>query len=135
MDFAENYSCGHADEIQNAYLDKYSVTLHPVVVYFKDAEGKIGHTSYVYVSDTPSHNSGTVYSFMKKICEEVKANRPYTICIHYVTNSPTSQYRNKSIMYLVANHDKIFGMKASWQYWEAGHRKGPCDGVGEHPSV
>jgi hypothetical protein len=130
MDFAENYSCGHADEIQNAYFDKCSVTLHPVVVYFKDAEGKIGHTSYVYVSDTPSHNSGTVYSFMKKICEEVKANRPNTNCIHYVTDSPTSQYRNKSIMYLVANHDKIFGMKASWQYWEAGHGKGPCDGVG-----
>lgn len=30
----------------------------------------------------------------------------------------------------MANHQDIFGLVASWQYWEAGHGKGPCDGVG-----
>lgn len=33
-------------------------------------------------------------------------------------------------MYLIVNHDGFFDMKASWQYWEAGHGKGSCDGVG-----
>lgn len=32
-------------------------------------------------------------------------------------------------MYLVANHFQLLGMNASWQFREAGHRKGPCDGV------
>ena len=35
MDFAENYSCGYAEEVQSAYFDKTSVTLHPVVIYTK----------------------------------------------------------------------------------------------------
>ena len=25
---------------------------------------------------------------------------------------------------------KLFGMSATWNYFEAGHGKGPCDGVG-----
>lgn len=130
MDFAENYSCGHADEIQTAYFDKCSVTLHPVVIYTKDKENMVGHTSYIYVSDTPAHNSGTVYAFLKRITDTLKQTRPEIECIHYVTDSPTSQYQNKSMIYIVANHHDLLGLRASWQYWEAGHGKGPCDGVG-----
>ena len=130
MDFAENYSCSHADEIQTAYFDKCSVTLHPVVVYTKDIEGTMEHISYIYVSDTQSHNSGTVFAFLKHITETLKTKRPDIDCIHYLTDSPTSQYRNKAMMHVIANHDALFGMTASWQYWEAGHGKGPCDGVG-----
>jgi CDP-diacylglycerol pyrophosphatase len=33
MDFAENYSCKSLEEIQSAYFNQTSVTLHPVVVY------------------------------------------------------------------------------------------------------
>ena len=130
MDFAENYSCGHAEEIQTAYFDKCSVTLHPVVIYAKGADDTMVHTSYIYVSDTLSHNSGTVYAFLKRITDEVKSHHANIECIHYISDSPTSQYRNKAMMYVVANHDSLFGFKASWQYWEAGHGKGPCDGVG-----
>lgn len=131
MDFAENYSCVHADEIQTAYFDKCSVTLHPVVVYIKDLNTQeLIHTSYIYVSNTQSHNSSTVYAFITRITSELRSKRPDIDCIHYITDSPTSQYRNKLMMYVVANHDKLFGLKASWQYWEAGHGKGPCDGVG-----
>ena len=130
MDFAENYSCGHAEEIQTAYFDKCSVTLHPVVIYTRDPDGTLKHISYIYVSDTQAHNSGTVYAFLKHITEELKSSRPDIECVHYITDSPTSQYRNKTMMYVVANHDTLFGTSASWQYWEAGHGKGPCDGVG-----
>lgn len=130
MDFAENYSCGHADEIQTAYFDKCSVTLHPVVLYMRNLEYQLVHESFIYVSDTQSHNTGTVYAFMKKITERLKHEHPRIECVHYITDSPTSQYRNKNTMYLVANHFQLLGMNASWQFWEAGHGKGPCDGVG-----
>ena len=51
-------------------------------------------------------------------------------CIRYWTDSPTSQYRNKTIFSLIANHKSEFGFPAVWNYFEAGHGKGPCDGVG-----
>lgn len=51
MDFAENYSCRTVDEVQTAYWSLTSVTLHPVVIYFKK-DGKLCHKSYVVISDT-----------------------------------------------------------------------------------
>ncbi|MES9883292.1 MAG: hypothetical protein ABW185_20700 [Sedimenticola sp.] len=131
MDFAENYSCGQADEVQSAYFDKSSVTLHPAVIYRKDINGNLSHKSTVYVSDTESHSAGTVYAFMKRIVPDIKSDLPNVDTIHYITDSPTSQYRNKHIMTIIGQHDKLFdGVKASWTYFEAGHGKGPCDGVG-----
>lgn len=69
MDFAENYSNVHADEIQSACFDKGSVTLHPVVTYYKDADNILKHTSRVYISDAPSHTFGIVFAFRKKITQ------------------------------------------------------------------
>ena len=130
MDFAENYSCSHAEEVQSAYFDKGSVTLNPVVIYFKDADKNLKHTSRVYISDTPSHTSGTVFASMKQITDHLKSEQLGVKCMHYVTDSPTSQYRNQYTMYMTAYHETYFGVRASWQYSEAGHGKGPCDGVG-----
>ena len=49
--------------------------------------------------------------------------------IHYWTDSPSSQYRNIFIFHEVAKHEDKFGMKANWNYFEAGHGKGPCCGL------
>ncbi|CAC5370822.1 unnamed protein product [Mytilus coruscus] len=35
MDFAENFNCKTADEVQSSYFNKCYVSLHPVVVYYK----------------------------------------------------------------------------------------------------
>ena len=34
MDFAENFACSHADEVQSAYHSKPAVTLHSAVIYY-----------------------------------------------------------------------------------------------------
>ena len=68
---------------------------------------------------------------MKGIVLEVKSILPEVKMIHYMTDSPTSQYRNKQIFSIVDQHDQLFpGVRASWLYFEAGHGKGACDGVG-----
>lgn len=133
MDFAENYTCGFAEEIQSAYFDKNAVTLHPVVIYYTKEEtgNDVKHKSLVVVSDELSHTSSTVFAIMKQVIAEVRAILPNVEMVHYMTDSPTSQYRNKQIFSIVAQHDTIFpGIKATWLYFEAGHGKGPCDGVG-----
>ena len=72
MDFAENYTCGFAEEIQAAYFDKNAVTLHPVVIHTKDKEDevKVKHTSLVVVSDELSHTSSTVFAIMKHVVKK-----------------------------------------------------------------
>ena len=129
MDFAENYVCKTVEEVQSAYWTQMGVTLHPVVIYFNN-EGSLQHKSIVLVSDEMGHNSATVLVFIDKIIPEVKLLMPTVSVIHYWTDSPTSQYRNKYIFQLIANHKQIFGIRAVWNYFEAGHGKGPCDGLG-----
>jgi hypothetical protein len=34
------------------------------------------------------------------------------------------------MFHTIANHQGIFGFPATWNYFEAGHGKGPCDGIG-----
>lgn len=132
MDFAENYSCKTADEVQSAYWNASQITLHPMVIYFKDEDGHLKHQSYVAVSDELSHSASTVLAILKRLyheeidlpgCSEINY-------VHYWTDSPSSQYRNRYIFHTVANHEDIFGSGATWNYYEAGHGKNVCDGLG-----
>ncbi|XP_076461172.1 uncharacterized protein LOC143293803 [Babylonia areolata] len=130
MDFSENYSCSQADEVQSAYFNPTMVTLHPVVLYFKADTGELAHRSIMIVSDELGHNSGTVFAFIKSLIPEINEVVPKVKWIHYWTDSPTSQYRNRYMFYTISNHENLFDMPASWNFFEAGHGKGPCDGLG-----
>ncbi|XP_053389868.1 uncharacterized protein LOC128552829 [Mercenaria mercenaria] len=130
LDFAENYSCKSLEEVQSAYFNQTSVTLHPMVVYYRSDDGTLQHKSFIIVSDEMAHRSSTVITFINEIMPMLKKIDSELQCIHYWSDSPTSQYRNKSIFDFVANHKAIHGMNARWNYFEAGHGKGPCDGLG-----
>ena len=130
MDFAENYTCQSNEEVQSAYWNASMVTLHPAVAYMQSTDGKMEHNSRVFVSDELGHNAGTVFAILKKLLSEMKLASPNLTHVHYYTDSPTSQYRNKTIFYIISKHKSLFGVSASWNYFEAGHGKGPCDGVG-----
>ena len=67
---------------------------------------------------------------MKTLVPKIKQVVPNVKMIHYLSDSPTSQYRNANIFNIISLHEKIFGIPATWQYFESGHGKGPCDGVG-----
>jgi hypothetical protein len=98
MDFAENCTCKSMDEVQSAYWSQTAVTLHPVVIYYREAvESPLKHKRMVIVSDEIGHNSNTVQCFIKHVLQEVKTIVPTVRTIHYRTDSSTSQYRYKSI--------------------------------------
>ena len=128
MDFAENYTRAQVDQIQSGYWNAEAITLHIMVVYFP--KGMPEHQSTVAVSGELSHSATTVYAVLQKLIPKVEDIFPEVKCIHYLTHSPTSLYRNRTIFQLVAWHEEDFGVKARWDYLEAGHGKGPCNGLG-----
>jgi len=130
LDFAENYSCRSVEEVQSAYFNQTSVTLHPMVAYFKDENNTLQHQSYIVVSDELAHKSSTVIAFIDEMMPTLKSTVQTLERIHYWSDSPTSQYRNKQIFDLIGNHFEKYGIMAQWNYFEAGHGKGPCDGLG-----
>ncbi|KAH3844986.1 hypothetical protein DPMN_087255 [Dreissena polymorpha] len=50
--------------------------------------------------------------------------------VYFWTDSTSSYYRNKTMFDLIGHLEERFGVTASWHYFEAGHGKGPCNGVG-----
>lgn len=130
LDFAENYSCRSMEEVQSAYFNQTSVTLHPVVAYFRGSDDTIQHKSIVIVSDEMGHKASTVITFIDELQPILKDINDNVATIHYWSDSPTSRYRNKHIFDLVSNHEQRYGTKARWNYFEVGHGKGPCDGLG-----
>ena len=131
MDFAENFTCRSLEEIQSAYWNQTSVTLHPVVVYYRDpGTSEVKHKSVVMVSDEISHSAPTVCAFLDDLMPIVKDILPDCKKIHYWTDSPSSQYRNRFIFHTLAMHSQLYQIPAVWNYFEAGHGKGPCDGLG-----
>ena len=99
LDFAQNYSCQALEEVQSAYWDNSEqVTLHPVVFYYKSNDGsqEIQHKSCIIISDCMVHNASTVVAFINElIIQKVKEIHPDVNFLHYWSDSPMSQYRNK----------------------------------------
>ena len=51
--------------------------------------------------------------------------------LNWALDGPTSQYRNRSNFFLLANIPFILGFEyVTWNFLESGHGKGPADGVG-----
>ncbi|VDH94171.1 Hypothetical predicted protein [Mytilus galloprovincialis] len=129
MDFAENFGCVSVEEVQSAYWNAAMVSLHTMVVYYPASkDNRI--QSYVAASDVLSHNAVAVYTILNQMIGILVEENPNLKRIHYLSDSPTSQYRNKTIFQFIAMHEEEFGMPARWNYLESGHGKGPCDGLG-----
>ena len=130
MDFSENYTCQTIEEVQSAYWNSSMVTLHPTIVYFNEADDTLGHKSMVFVSEVLHHNASMVSAIIEKSVKRIKMLVPDLKFVHFWTDSPSSQYRNKSIFDMMCNFENEYGCKATWHYFESGHGKSACDGVG-----
>ena len=86
MDFAENFVCRSSDEVQSAYLGQVSVTLHPVVVYYRKDDDTLAHSSFVIVSDELQHTASTVCSFIDTLTPKFMV-LPGLRKVHYWTDS------------------------------------------------
>lgn len=108
MDFAENYGCTSVEEVQSAYWNADMISLHTMVVY---SQQQI--QSYVAASDVLSHNAASVYCILRKIVPNLVEQHQGLKTVHYLTDSPTSQYRNKTIFQVVCHHRQDFGVFAN----------------------
>jgi len=138
VDFAEDYVCEvQAGEVQSGHWNAEKVMLHPVVVRYKEHDaGPTITKSFVYTSKVTKHNAEMVWAILQQFwTKDFPAHVGQDFIdnlerVHYVSDSPFSQYRNRFMFFLIATHHIHFGVKASWNYLESGHGKGACDGVG-----
>ena len=98
------------------------MSLHPIYIW--SSKGKF---LKVTVGDSNNHTAPAVMtsllSLLKELCDnDIKH-------LNVITDSSTSQYRNKGMFWLIKVFWKEFGISVKWIYLESGHGKGIPDGT------
>lgn len=134
-DFSENYACKYNEEVQSAHFgaSKPQVTLHTVVIYYKNAENaSVVPLSICTLSDSLRHDPSAICAHLKLAINEIKKYVPFVDTVHFLSDGPSTQYKNKKMFFLMVNYlaDCLLVNKLRWHYSESGHGKGAPDGIG-----
>jgi hypothetical protein len=131
IDFAENYSCKFSCEVQSIHFgaSRNQVTMHNVVAYTSSET-----LCFSTLSDSTRHDPCAIWSYLMPVLNHLHDRFPEAGILHFISNSPATQYRSKINFYLFCTllhqlWQSPIGM-ATWNYPEAGHGKGAPDGVG-----
>ena len=130
-DFSENYAFVLQDAVQGFHWNNSQATIHPFVVYYRDTE-KVGHLSFVAISDCLKHDTVAVHLFQKKLISVLKTRFPLQIKkMVYFSDGAASQYKNRKNFINVCRPSLVdFGIPAEWHFPATSHGKSACDGVG-----
>ena len=127
VDFSENYACKAAQEVQSMHFgaSRQQVCLHTSHASFRDGTTQC----YCTLSSDTRHNPPAIWAHLFPVLEDLKANGILTI--HFVSDGPTTQYKNKSSFRMLCTKPISMGFqKVTWNFLEASHGKGPADGIG-----
>lgn len=132
IDFSQNYLCKFGTEIQRVHFgaSRTQITLHTGLLYTKNSK-----QGFATLSDNLRHDSCAVTAHLKEALTKLKAaGRLKNInTLHFVSDGPTAQYKNKNTFYLVSQYlsNEFPDIKnITYNYSESGHGKNAADGIG-----
>ena len=136
VDFSENYVLKYAEETQAMHFgaSKVQLSLHTGVQYLFHANtGKTFVKSFGTASTSLDHGAHAVWAHLTPILRQMSRDQPGIDTVHFVSDGPSAQYRNRFNAFLLVSYLKDLCpavKRATWNFSEAGHGKGPMDGVG-----
>lgn len=134
IDFSQNYISKYASEIQSVHFgaSKTQFTLHSGVFYYRNENDKnVTCVSFCTASESLRHDAPAVWAHLKPILSLIREKVPQLHTIHFQSDGPTTQYKNKTNFDLFQHHCKKMGLKkATWNITTPGHGKSSADGSG-----
>ncbi|KAI4811884.1 hypothetical protein KUCAC02_014755 [Chaenocephalus aceratus] len=130
VDFSENYSCKLAAEIQAMHFapNQKQATLHTGIL---PVGGTAEHMCFGTISASKEKGPSAIWAHLSPILDEVKASYPSVEVVHFFSDGPCTQYRQKGNFFLFSTELMNRGFKrGTWNFFEASHGKGAPDGVG-----
>lgn len=125
MDWSENFALRDSMEISSAFFGAMQISIHPMVCWTAS-----GTYTAAAISDCRTHQASAVFASLTPVIQEWTKEKRFQKLV-VVSDSPTSQYRNRWAVWLLQNLISQLGIpEATWIYTEVGHGKGPADGVG-----
>lgn len=148
VDFSENFVGKYNREIHSVHLGsaKTQITLHTGVLYHnniserKDSDENIeGESSFnspkcilfCSISSSLRQDPSAIWAHIMPVLKMLHQELPLIDTVHFQSDGPCTQYRNKKNFYLMTHFSNKFGFKyVSWNLTEAGHGKSTADGIG-----
>jgi hypothetical protein len=127
IDFSDNYILKMARSIQSFGASQQHITLHTGVLYLSGNTNR--PISFCTVSQSMAHSPGAIWAHLDPILDHLLINYPEVKKILFISDSPTTQYRQNGNLYKFSTilFEKGLG---TWNFLEVGHGKGAPDGVG-----
>ena len=122
VDFSENYTCQHQDEIQSAHWQQSQVSLFTAAVWYN---GELH--SKVITSDNLTHSKDTVIAYVDTLLEDIPSQYNE---VSIWTDGPASQFKNRYIAASIPVLEKKHNVTIHWNFFATSHGKGPVDGIG-----
>lgn len=129
IDFSENYACKMSEEVQGFHFgaSRQQCTLHTGVLYVKGEKPM----SFCSISPSLDHGPEAIWAHLHPVLEWLKSNYPNISTLHFFSDGPASQYKQKKNFHLFSSKLFDYGFEAAtWNFFESSHGKGAPDGVG-----
>lgn len=137
IDFSENYVCKYSQEAQSVHFgaSQQQASLHTGVLYTaskdKSTDGTAECMSFCSMSDNTRHDPAAIWAHLQPVLNMISEKYPEVHVVHFLSDGPTSQYRNRTNMYLFSQLSSFGPFECgTWNYSESGHGKGAADGIG-----
>ncbi|CAB3236345.1 unnamed protein product [Arctia plantaginis] len=126
-DFSENYETKMGSEIQAMHFgaSKTQITLHTGMIYWTNRS-----QSFCTIAESNNHQPPAIWAHLEPLLNLIREESPNVTRLHFFSDGPSSQYRQKNNFYLFAHFTNRFGFDATWSFFEAGHGKSVADGIG-----
>lgn len=88
------------------------------------------HMCFGTISSSKEKGPHAIWAHLSPILEEVRKSYPSVEVVHFFSDGPTTQYRQKGNFFLFSTEllNRVFKYWM-WNFFEASHRKGAPDGV------
>lgn len=87
--------------------------------------------SFCTISDNKCHEPSAIWAHLMPVINLVKTSTPQVKTIHFFSDGPSTQYRQKKNFYALHFFTKELGFECcTWNFSESGHGKGVADGIG-----
>ncbi|PIK36573.1 hypothetical protein BSL78_26595 [Apostichopus japonicus] len=130
LDFAENYKCAYQREVQSAYYSQDSVTVHPIVNYYRCPQcDQLVTESCIMISNDLTHDYHLVNAFQQVVCQHLTLARklPVTRLYRY-SDGCSSQYKSKGPISDISYSIEDYGFPIQHNFSGTRHGKGASDG-------
>ncbi|KAK1885566.1 putative polyketide synthase 1 [Dissostichus eleginoides] len=88
-------------------------------------------TTFCTISESRGKGPPAIWQHLEPILVEIRENWPDVSTIHFFSDGPCTQYKQRGNLYLFCTEIYKKGFtRGTWNYFEASHGKGAPDGVG-----